>query len=660
MREALNRSETSGGQAVTAAPELIEDSAVSGGASESGSIETMVAALELLDDDDSFREQCEGLQRLHGDHLLLWCARIRRLIRQKHFEEARELIAARRFDEYDDAGRLAEAEFLYDAHGQQEAGELFSQLIALYPERRDISLSYAKRLFADGFVVRANELAAPVRDTFAEGTKSRTLCDKAASILGLLTKLEGVPISADEDARILAMKHAILHFRDRIPRARSAEGLGRLTLVTGSLGPGGAERQLTRVAIEFERARKRSGEIAGIALDQPVEVLVRSHGPERQNDFYLSDLQEAGVELRQINLFDPVSPKTLEIDDPDLLALLDYLPASVNYGVKRLAPYLRASGTDTISAWQDGACLFTGLAALVAGVPQIQLAIRGLPPSMRRHMFRPEYEVLYRAMAQIPGVSFISNNVSAARAYAEWLEIPLNRFAIVYNGVEKMDAAGSADCQRMWEDFLARTADATHTVGSVFRFDTDKQPLLWIRFAARYLKRQPDARFVMVGGGRLLPNAEQLAAELGISDRILFTGRSNRVGYWMTKMEVLVLLSRYEGLPNVLIEAQYMGVRVVTTPAGGAAECLMDGVTGHVLECAEKPDLDGIVERANDLAMKSSDHALFIEGGAGRAFLDSRFSIPHMLAQFVTCTKRGLGSDMPDDHVTVESKRAAA
>jgi glycosyltransferase involved in cell wall biosynthesis len=125
-------------------------------------------------------------------------------------------------------------------------------------------------------------------------------------------------------------------------------------------------------------------------------------------------------------------------------------------------------------------------------------------------------------------------------------------------------------------------------------------------------------------------------------------------------MEVLVLLSRYEGLPNVLIEAQYMGVRVVTTPAGGAAECLMDGVTGHVLECAEKPDLDGIVERANDLAMKSSDHGLFVDGGPGRAFLDSRFSIPHMLAQFVTCTKRGLGSDMPDDHVSVESKRAAA
>jgi glycosyltransferase involved in cell wall biosynthesis len=263
-------------------------------------------------------------------------------------------------------------------------------------------------------------------------------------------------------------------------------------------------------------------------------------------------------------------------------------------------------------------------------------------------------------MAQIPGVSFVSNNVSAARAYAEWLEIPLNRFAIVYNGVEPMHAEGSPACEEMWKRFEEATAEASHTVGSVFRFDTDKQPLLWIRFAHRYLRRHPDARFVMVGGGRLLPNAEQLAAELGIAHRILFTGRSNRVGYWMTKMDVLVLLSRYEGLPNVLIEAQYMGVRVVTTPAGGAAECLIDGITGHVLECAEKPDLDGIVARAHELAMESSDRSMFHEGGVGREFLDSRFSIPHMLAQFVTCTKRGAGSDMPDDYVSGQSERAAA
>jgi glycosyltransferase involved in cell wall biosynthesis len=411
-----------------------------------------------------------------------------------------------------------------------------------------------------------------------------------------------------------------------------------LTLITGSLGPGGAERQLTRLAIELERARLSRGRIADIRLDRPVEILVRSHGPEKQNDFFLDEVQAAGCELAQVNLFKPLSNRSLGIKDPLLIELLDYIPPPVNYGVRRLTRHFEQSGTDTASIWQDGACLFAAFAAIMAGVPHVQLAIRGLPPSMRRHMYRPEYEVLYRALAEVPGVRFVSNSFSAARAYAEWLDLPLNRFDVVYNGVEPMTPEPSHDCARRWDEFVAATPDCDQTIGGVFRFDTDKQPLLWIRFAARYLRRHPTARFVLVGGGRLQPNAEELAAELGIAHRILFVGRSTRVGFWMSKMDTLVLLSRYEGLPNVLIEAQYMGVRVVTTPAGGAPECLIDGTTGYVLECAEKPNLENLVAKVHELVGRSADRELFAEQGAARAFLDRNFSIGRMLEEYVTCT----------------------
>src|SRR4029078_1718468 len=124
-----------------------------------------------------------------------------------------------------------------------------------------------------------------------------------------------------------------------------------------------------------------------------------------------------------------------------------------------------------------------------------------------------------------------------------------------------------------------------------------------------YLRKHPKTRFLLVGDGRLLPKAQELAEELGIANRILFTRRSTRVGFWMSKMDVFVLLSRYEGLPNVLIEAQYMGVRVVTTPAGGPAKCLIDGVTGHVLDCAENPDFDMMIEKVHDLAVNSWNRA---------------------------------------------------
>jgi glycosyltransferase involved in cell wall biosynthesis len=609
--------------------------------------EVEAAARQLMDigDEPAFEAQWRELDALHPGHPVVFAARVRRLVRQKSFDDAVALIDSFDFGDPADGVRfMLKAELLYEAHAFERADTLFVELIGTGESHcRDIGMRYAKRLFTDGKLARALEVVAPVRDRFGEGGVGDSRLRMFEDLMETLSRLEGRRPSGDENCRMLAMKHAILYFRNRDIAPRASDSLGGLCLITGGLGPGGAERQLPRLAIELERARKATGAIGGIPLDRPVEVLVRSHGPEKQNDFYLDDLQAENVELKQINNFDVIPPEELGIEDEELLKLLNYLPPSPNFGVRRLTRHFIEAETDTVSVWQDGACLFAGLAALIAGVPQIQLAIRGLPPSMRRHMFRPEYEVFYRAMAQIPGVTFISNSISAARAYTDWLDIPVERFSIVYNGVEPMEAEPSASCEKQWAEFVEATPNATHTIGGVFRFDTDKQPLLWVRFAARYLKRHSDARMVLVGGGRLLDNAIELADEYGIRDRLLFVGRSTRVGFWMARMDALVLLSRYEGLPNVLIEAQYMGVRVVTTPAGGAAECVIDGTTGHVLGCAERPDYEEIIAHTRALASASGDRALFAPGGIGRTFLDAHFSIPHMLTQYVRCTANGLG-----------------
>ena len=89
-------------------------------------------------------------------------------------------------------------------------------------------------------------------------------------------------------------------------------------------------------------------------------------------------MQAAGCELGEVNLFKPLSNRSLGIKDPLLIELLDYLPPPVNYGVRRLTRHFEQSGTETALMWQDGACLFAGFAALMAGVPHVQLAIRGL------------------------------------------------------------------------------------------------------------------------------------------------------------------------------------------------------------------------------------------------------------------------------------------
>jgi glycosyltransferase involved in cell wall biosynthesis len=71
-----------------------------------------------------------------------------------------------------------------------------------------------------------------------------------------------------------------------------------------------------------------------------------------------------------------------------------------------------------------------------------------------------------------------------------------------------------------------------------------------------------------------------VAVQFGIADHLILAGQMSDVRLALSCMDVMLLTSRQEGLPNVLIEAQALGVPVVTTHVGGAPEALSQGRTG--------------------------------------------------------------------------------
>ena len=573
------------------------------------------------------------------------------LIRAKNLEGAAALVEQRLPDA---AGATVEqlfqrARLLDDAGRFDLSDPLFERLIVDAPTAliTEIQVYYAKRLRKRGLIIRAEEVLAPLAADPATRKGPRALATENSHLVALLRRLEPVRLTRDADARTLALHQAILMFEDRVPRYRQQQRAGKVALITGSLGPGGAERQIARIAVNLEAARKNGHQLGKVMIDQPVEIIVKSLKVDQVGAFFATDVIAAGVKIIELN---EVAASQPEIHLPadratDLARLLKLLPPQANYGVARLTQHLVDRGTDVASIWQDGACLYAGLAALIAGVPTIHLSFRGLPPSIREHMFRPEYEDLYQALAKVPGVQLHCNSKVTAREYAAWLKLPLERFEVIYNGVAEADAEGGDGDRAMLDAFVARTADATRTIGGVFRLYTDKRPLLWVKLAARYHKRHPASRFIIVGGGRMLPQAQQLADELGIRDRILFVGNSTGVGFWMANMDVVVLMSRYEGLPNVLIEAQMAGVAVVSTPAGGAAECFVEGVTGRILGDVEKPDLDEGCDCID--AMITTGAARAALSKAAREHAIGKFSVPRMIGQFAgTCT--AVTAELPD------------
>jgi glycosyltransferase involved in cell wall biosynthesis len=275
-----------------------------------------------------------------------------------------------------------------------------------------------------------------------------------------------------------------------------------------------------------------------------------------------------------------------------------------------------------------------GLAALMADVPRIVLSVRTLPPTDRVNRWRLELEPIYRALLSAPGVVMTANSTIAARRYEEWLEMPRGAVPVIHNGVARLDETPAAGDEAVWRSFANRTADADFTVGAVMRLDQNKRPLDWLSVAEHLHQRHPGARFVIVGDGALRQEAQEYAQRLGIADRVLFTGLSGSVGYWLTRMDTLMLLSRFEGMPNVLIEAQLAGKPVVTTPAGGAPETVLNGRTGWVLSSAETIDIEEAAAHLFDMSILSAARRSAMSEAA-RAWAEQAFSVESMLERTV-------------------------
>ncbi|WP_201313628.1 glycosyltransferase [Dyella sp. EPa41] len=91
-------------------------------------------------------------------------------------------------------------------------------------------------------------------------------------------------------------------------------------------------------------------------------------------------------------------------------------------------------------------------------------------------------------------------------------------------------------------------------------------------------------RLVIVGGGELHMYLKHLVDELGLTDRVLLTGAMDNPYRVLADAKLHVLSSRWEGYPNVLLEALALGVPVVSTDCPhGPREMLNDGRYGRLV-----------------------------------------------------------------------------
>lgn len=182
----------------------------------------------------------------------------------------------------------------------------------------------------------------------------------------------------------------------------------------------------------------------------------------------------------------------------------------------------------------------------------------------------------------------IAVSESTRRFVEEHEGVPAERTSTIHNGI---------DCERHQPRPEARAAARKRwhlppealVVAGIGRLTDQKNFALFLEAAALVLAREPSAFFVIAGTGELEAALRRQAAQLGLAERLRFLGYVADMTQLYPAVDLLLLTSRYEGLPITILEAMANRIPIVAAQLDGIAEVLTDGidaalVSGQVAE----------------------------------------------------------------------------
>lgn len=165
-------------------------------------------------------------------------------------------------------------------------------------------------------------------------------------------------------------------------------------------------------------------------------------------------------------------------------------------------------------------------------------------------------------------------------------------------------------------------------VGKIARLFENKGHEDLLATAPGIVKAEPRVRFLLVGDGTRRAWLEQEIQRLGLGAHFVFTGLvpPAKIPELVGIMDLLVHLSRREGLARALPQALAAGRPVVAYDCDGAREVCLDGTTGHLVALGDHAALR---ERVLGLAQDPARRARY--GEAGRALVRERFTVERMV-----------------------------
>ena len=312
--------------------------------------------------------------------------------------------------------------------------------------------------------------------------------------------------------------------------------------------------------------------------------------PPKRIAFFLPDLGGGGAERVALAQIKELVARKQQVD---LLlafaggALLSEVPRGVRiveFGASRMATalfplirYLREARPHSLHALMWPLTVVAVVGRMI-GSPRTRLMLSD-HIALSRHVTAPLSRLLLRLTTRIfyPRADVcICVSEDAAKDLRRLSGLPRDAVRVIYNPLDlPSEIRARPEVTALWGSSKHRLL----TVGSLKH---QKNHDLLLRALAQ--SGLPDATLVILGEGELREALEQTARELGIADRVVFAGFDRDPWPFYAAADLFVLSSDYEGFANVVAEALYAGVAVVSTDCpAGPREILDDGKYGRLV-----------------------------------------------------------------------------
>lgn len=151
--------------------------------------------------------------------------------------------------------------------------------------------------------------------------------------------------------------------------------------------------------------------------------------------------------------------------------------------------------------------------------------------------------------------------------------LPSSGSVVIYNGIQALSLKADSKSP-------VPIDSKQFTITTISRFDYSKNMSACFDIALK-LSKNRNITFMWVGDGESKAILEQKAYDLGLSN-IIFTGFRSDVDYLLSKTDLYLSASRWEGLPIALIEATSLGIPIVASDVVGNNEVVEDGENGYL------------------------------------------------------------------------------